>query len=135
MSFVFATPETITSVATDLAGIRQAISAATAAALAPTTQLQAAAADEISTAITAIFGAHGQTYQSLAAQASAFHQQFAAAVANAAGAYASAETASVDQLILSAINAPTQTLLGRPLIGDGANGAPGQPGGAGGLLY
>ncbi len=35
------------------------------------------------------------------------------------------------------MNTPTQLLLGRPLIGNGANGAPGtgQAGGAGGLLY
>ncbi len=36
------------------------------------------------------------------------------------------------------MNAPTQTLLGRPLVGDGADGASGpvgQPGGDGGILW
>lgn len=48
--------------------------------------------------------------------------------------YAAAEAAnawsvqSVEQDVLAAVNAPFQVLLGRPLIGDGANGAPGQAG-------
>ncbi|BCI88559.1 hypothetical protein NIIDMKKI_37650 [Mycobacterium kansasii] len=41
----------------------------------------------------------------------------------------------LQQQALNLINAPTNLLLRRPLIGDGANGtAPGQPGQAGGLL-
>ncbi len=43
----------------------------------------------------------------------------------------------VEQTVLNVINAPTELLLNRPLIGNGANGAPGtgQPGQAGGLLW
>ncbi|EUA85147.1 hypothetical protein I551_8388 [Mycobacterium ulcerans str. Harvey] len=37
--------------------------------------------------------------------------------------------------MLDVLNAPAQALFGRPLIGDGAGGAPGQSGGDGGLLY
>ncbi|MEK0729033.1 hypothetical protein OSH23_24295, partial [Mycobacterium ulcerans] len=38
---------------------------------------------------------------------------------------------------LNLINTPTNALLGRPLIGNGANGAPGtgQAGGPGGILW
>ncbi|BBX98040.1 hypothetical protein MLAC_33340 [Mycobacterium lacus] len=39
MAFVFATPEMLAAAASDLAGIRSALGAATAAALAPTSQL------------------------------------------------------------------------------------------------
>ncbi|WP_337360551.1 PGRS repeat-containing protein, partial [Mycobacterium tuberculosis] len=40
------------------------------------------------------------------------------------------------QQVLGLINAPTQALLGRPLIGNGADGTAANPnGGAGGLLY
>jgi PE family len=35
-----------------------------------------AGADEVSTAIAALFGAHAQEFQALSAQASAFHSQF-----------------------------------------------------------
>ncbi|MGO9692801.1 MAG: PecA family PE domain-processing aspartic protease, partial [Mycobacterium sp.] len=43
----------------------------------------------------------------------------------------------VQQDVLTVVNAPTDLLLGRPLIGNGYNGAPGtgQAGGAGGLLW
>ncbi len=136
MSFVFANPESMASAATDLAAIRSAVDAARTAALGPTTQLQAAAADEISQAITAIFGQHALSFQTAGAQATALHQQFAQALNSGAGAYALAEATNVQQTLLDAINAPTQALLGRPLIGDGANGTATSPnGGAGGLLY
>uniref|UniRef100_UPI0035C7CC89 PGRS repeat-containing protein n=1 Tax=Mycobacterium kansasii TaxID=1768 RepID=UPI0035C7CC89 len=50
--------------------------------------------------------------------------------------YASAEAANVEQTLLDAVNGPTQFLLGRPLIGNGADGTATSPnGGAGGLLY
>jgi len=62
MSFVFATPEMMTAAAADLEGIRSAINAASAAALAPTAQIQAAAADEISMAVSALFGQHALSY-------------------------------------------------------------------------
>ncbi len=68
----------------------------------------------------------------------AFHDQFVAALTAGGGLYSSAEAAAATPLqdLLNVVNAPTQALLGRPLIGDGADGtAPGQAGGAGGLLY
>ncbi|TKR49725.1 PE family protein, partial [Mycobacterium tuberculosis] len=63
MSFVIAAPEVIAAAATDLASLGSSISAANAAAAANTTALIAAGADEVSTAIAALFGAHGQAYQ------------------------------------------------------------------------
>ncbi|WP_136625755.1 PE family protein, partial [Mycobacterium innocens] len=136
MSFMLATPEMMTVAASDLASIRSAISAASAAALAPTAQVQAAAADEISMAISALFGEHALSYQAVSAQATAFHDQFVQALTSGGSSYASAEAANVQQSLLDAINAPTQTLLGRPLIGNGADGTAANPnGGAGGLLY
>ncbi len=136
MSFMFANPGLLTSAATDLTQIGSAINAATTAAWAPTAQLQAAAADEISTAVSALFSRHAVSYQAISAQATAFHDQFVQALSSGAGSYAAAETTNVQQMLLDAINAPTQTLLGRPLIGNGADGTATSPdGGAGGLLY
>jgi len=96
-------------------------------------------------AIADLLSRHGQAYQALGAQVAAFHEQFVQTLTAGAGSYASAEAANVaaftanpaqtvGQDLLAAINAPTQFLLGRPLIGNGANGAPltgenGQPGG------
>ncbi|WP_156664597.1 PE family protein, partial [Mycobacterium sp. 852002-51057_SCH5723018] len=132
MSVVLATPESMTAAATDLAGIRSAISAANAA-LAPTAQIQAAASDEVSVAISALFGEYGQAYQALSARASAFHDQFVQALSGAGLSYAATEAANasplqtLEQDVLGAINAPTQTLLGRPLIGNGADGTAASP--------
>ncbi|AQO28971.1 hypothetical protein L778_07605, partial [Mycobacterium tuberculosis TRS21] len=137
MSFLFAQPEMLGAAATDLASIGSAISTANAAAAAATTRVLAAGADEVSAAVAALFSGHAQTYQALRTQAAAFHQQIVQTLTSTAGAYASAEAANVEQQLLGAINAPTMALLGRPLIGHGADGAPGtgQAGGAGGILY
>ncbi|WP_142276502.1 PE family protein, partial [Mycobacterium alsense] len=143
MSFVIAAPEFVSAAATDLASIGSAVGAANAAAATRTTTLLAAGADEVSTSVAALFGAHARAYQALSAQAAAFHQQFVQLLNGGAASYALSEAANtgplqplqtLEQDLLGAINAPTMTLLGRPLIGNGADGGPGQNGGAGGIL-
>ncbi|MEK0664727.1 PE family protein, partial [Mycobacterium ulcerans] len=80
MSYVVASPEYVAAAASDLAGIGSALSTANAAAAAPTIEVLAAGADEVSAAIAAFFGAHAQAYQALSEQASAFHLQFVQAM-------------------------------------------------------
>ncbi|WP_368624434.1 PE family protein, partial [Mycobacterium tuberculosis] len=75
MSFLIASPEALAATATYLTGIGSAISAANAVAAAPTTEILAAGTDEVSTAISALFGAHAQAYQALSAHVAAFHDQ------------------------------------------------------------
>ncbi|WP_023643812.1 PE family protein, partial [Mycobacterium tuberculosis] len=136
MSFVLVSPSQLMAAAADVAGIGSAISAANAAALAPTSVLAAAGADEVSAAVAALFSAHAGQYQQLGARAALFHEQFVQALTGAASAYASAKATNVEQQVLGLINAPTQALWGRPLIGNGADGTAANPnGGAGGLLY
>src|SRR5260370_2005657 len=136
MSFVIAAPEALVVAATDLTNIGSTISGANAAAAASTETVLAAGADEVSTAIAALFGAHAQSYQALNAQAAAFHQQFVQALTAVAGAYAATDAANASpiQELINVVNTPFQAVLGRPLIGNGANGAPGTgaAGGAGG---
>ena len=136
MSFVIAGTEQIAAAAADVSSIEAAVSAANLAAVSPTTGLAAAAADEVSAAIAKLFGVHAQEYQASAALAAAWHEEFVRTMSAAAASYASTE-ASIVASIRGAVNAPFMTLLGRPLIGDGTNGAPGtgQAGGAGGLLW
>ncbi|MCV7093036.1 PE family protein, partial [Mycobacterium interjectum] len=140
MSFVIAAPELMDALATDLANIGSAVGAANAAAAAQTTTLLAAGGDEVSTTVAAVFGAHAQAYQALSAEAAAFHQEFVQLLNGGAASYALSEAANtsplqtLEQDLLGAINAPTLTLLGRPLIGNGADGGPGQNGGPGGFL-
>uniref|UniRef100_UPI003565A329 PE family protein n=1 Tax=Mycobacterium marinum TaxID=1781 RepID=UPI003565A329 len=142
MSYMFAVPDTVAAAAADLAGIGSTLNAATAAAAAPTTGVLAAGADQVSAAVAALFSGHALDYQALSTQVAAFHTQFVEAVTGAGNAYAAAEAANASPLLgisqdmLNAVNGPTEALLGRPLIGNGADGtAPGQAGGDGGLLY
>ncbi|OBJ60604.1 PE family protein [Mycobacterium sp. 1423905.2] len=119
MSFVSAAPQLLEAAAQDLAGIRSALSTATAAAANPTTNLLAAGADEVSAAISQLFGVHGQEFQALHAQAAAFHDEFVSLLNAGAGAYASAEAAGA-QTLLSAAASPVEAFLGQPLLGGGA---------------
>ncbi|MCQ4365173.1 PE family protein, partial [Mycobacterium gordonae] len=143
MSFVIADPELLSSAVADVARVGSAVGAANAAALAPTVDVLAAGADEVSEAIAALFGTHARDYQALSAQAAQLHARFVQTLTAAGGEYALAEAINttplqvIEQQLLGAVNAPTQLLFGRALIGDGANGAPGtgQAGAPGGFLY
>ncbi|OBJ58641.1 hypothetical protein A9W94_15985 [Mycobacterium asiaticum] len=141
MSYLAAAPDFLASAARDLSDIGAQITAANAAARNPITALLPAAEDEISAAISSWFAGHARDYQVLSNRAAVLHEQFVQALSGAGSAYAAAEAANssllqtLEQNILAAINAPTNFLLGRPLVGDGANGTAANPnGGAGGLL-
>jgi triacylglycerol lipase len=99
MSFVVAAPEMLASVAADVAGIGSSLSAANAAAAAPTTAVMAAAGDEVSAAITAVFSSHAQQFQALSAQAAAFHDQFVQILNSGAWSYASTEAANASPML------------------------------------
>jgi hypothetical protein len=111
MSFVTIAPEYVEAAAQDLASIGSSLRGATSAAAAPTTGLAAAGADEVSAAIAALFGNHGQQFQALVARASAFHEQFVGLLNSGAGAYLSTEVANAEQT-LQAATAPAQSLGG-----------------------
>ncbi|WP_415624234.1 PE family protein, partial [Mycobacterium intermedium] len=125
MSFVTVASDLVAAATHDLAGIGAAINEANHTAASATTQLLPAAEDEVSAAIAALFRGHGQQYQSISAHVAAVHTRFLQTLASSANSYASAEAFNLEQLVLDVINAPTNALFGRPLIGDGADGAPG----------
>ena len=142
MAFVVVAPEWLTSAAADLENIGSTVNAAGAAVAAPTAGLVSAAADEVSTAAAALFVEFGEEYQALHAQISAFHQQFVLTLNSTAGSYATAEASAGVSLLgvaddlLDVVSSPGRTLLGRPIIGDGAPGTEASPhGGAGGILF
>jgi len=111
MSFILAAPEALVATASDVAGIGSALSAANAAAAAPTTGVLAAAADEVSTQIAALFSQHAQGYQQLSARAAAFHEEFVQALTASASSYAAAEAQATQALEngVNAVNAPAQS--------------------------
>jgi hypothetical protein len=124
VSYVIAAPELMTAAASDLAGIESTLSAAHAAAATSTTQVLAAAEDEVSAAIAGLFSDHGQQFQSLGAQAAEFHRQFARTLNGAGSAYAAAEAANAAPAAgLADLLSPWKLLTGRQLVGNGTDGA------------
>jgi hypothetical protein len=95
MSFVTTQPELLVTTAGALAGAGSAMSAQNAAAAAPTTGVLAPAADEVSAQTVAQLTAHAQNYQTVSAQAAAFHEQFVAMLTSSAHSYADTEAANV----------------------------------------
>ena len=91
MSLLFAAPELVTAAAGNLAGIGSALEEANSAAAVRTTAIIAAAADEVSLAVSEAFGTYGQQFQTLSAQAAAYHSEFVSLLNGGATAYVSAE--------------------------------------------
>ncbi|OBJ49320.1 PE family protein [Mycobacterium asiaticum] len=112
MSFVVTTPEWVTTAAENLAGIGSTLEQATASAASPTTGLAAAAADEVSAAISRAFGAFGEEFQAVSARGAAFNAEFVRLISTSAAAYAGTEIANAAQTL---VNAPVQTLLVNPI--------------------
>lgn len=142
MSRLIVAPDWLASAAAEVQSIGSALSAANAAAAAPTTLLVAAAEDEVSAAAAALFANYGREYQTLSVRFASLDQQFAQALNSAAASYQTAEATGASlvqtatQGVLGVINAPTEFMFGRSLIGDGADGTAASPiGEPGGILY
>src|SRR6516225_354289 len=103
MSFVIAAPDLVQGAAQDLAGIHASLAEAASVVAGPTTGVVPAAADEVSAAISAMFGNFGQEFQLLSAQAQAFHAQFVSLMNAGVGAYVSTEVANAQQAVANAI--------------------------------
>lgn len=135
---LLAQPQALIDAAARVSNIGSGVNGAATAAAVPTTNVVAAAGDEVSAAIASMFTEYGQEYQALSAQAAAFHDQFVGLLNVGAAQYSAAEAANATPL--DALNAAALPWLGRPIIGDGTNGATnaqgvGTKGGDGGLLW
>jgi PE family len=84
MSYVSVVPDALSVAAGDLARLGSTLSVSHLEAVAATTGVVPAAADEVSAVITALFNAHGAEYQALSSQAAAFHDQFVRALSGSA---------------------------------------------------
>ena len=114
MSFVNVAPELLQGAAQELAGVGSSLAEAAATATGPTTGIAAAAGDEVSVAVAAMFGSAGRQFQAMSAQAQAFHSEFVSLMNAGAGAYVSAEAANVEQVLLdfgAIVAAPYQALV------------------------
>lgn len=107
MSYLVTTPEWVTAAAGDLASINSVLQEAARAASAPTTGISAAAADEVSAAVSRLFGGFGQEFQAVSAQVSSYHADFVRLLDGSAAAYVSAEIANAGQVLANAVSAPS----------------------------
>jgi hypothetical protein len=132
-SFLIAAPEALAAASADLSGIGEAIREARASAAPATTVIAPAAADEVSAAITQLFGNYAADFQALSARTATFHVGFVQTLLHSASAFAGTEAANGSSLqnlkqdLLGLINAPSYALTGRPLIAPGAPGTPATP--------
>jgi PE family len=131
-SYVIAAPEAPTVASGNVTGVGEAIRGAAAAAAPSTTGIVAAAGDEVSAAISNLFGRYAHEFQSLTAQATLFHSQFERAVSAAAGAYAAAEAANASvvqtfeqQAESPGVFSPVERLLGHRSFSTGGTGTAG----------
>lgn len=108
MSIVSVAPEYVAAATSDLSGIGSVIEAANAAAAVPTAAVVAPAADTVSAQIAQMFTGHAQAYQSVSAQAAAFHMNFVQTFGASGAAYARAEAANTTPLrtLLTSAAAP-----------------------------
>ena len=106
VSFVVMAPETLTAVAGNLAGIGSTLEQATTAAAGRTTGIATAAADEVSIAVSQVFGTYGREFQAASTEAAVFHAEFVRLLNGGAAAYLSAEIANAEQNLVNAVNAP-----------------------------
>jgi hypothetical protein len=98
MSLLVAEPEPLDSAAADLSDLGGTLDDANASAAARTTGIVAAARDEVSEAIAALFSGHGRAFRALSEQAAAFHRQFTQALGRSAATYSDAEAANASVL-------------------------------------
>ncbi|BBZ46390.1 PE-PPE domain-containing protein [Mycobacterium parmense] len=106
MTTLITQPQLLTAAADDVSQINSVINQARTAAAGSTTNLVAAAEDEVSTVTAAFFGGFGQEYQALLQQATLFQEQFTAALAAAGNAYTAAEVEAQSALGIAPLANP-----------------------------
>ena len=135
-SYLIAAPQAFATASGDLTAIGEVIREVTEAAVPSTTGIEPLAADEVSAAITQLFDRYGREFLTLSTRTAAFHAHFVQLLHSARDAYAVAEAtnASPLQALVQrsqdfAVISPVKDATGRPLFGNGANGAagPGKP--------
>jgi hypothetical protein len=99
MTFVTTHPELLSTAAGQRAGIGSELAAQIAAAMAPTTGVVPAAADEVSALTAAQFASHAAMYQAVSAHAAAVHELFVGVLGTSADSYAATEAANASSAI------------------------------------
>lgn len=109
MTYLSVQPDLLAAATTDLMNIRTAVASASAASEVPITGLAAAADDEISAAVAALFSGYGREYLRVDSLVSAFQQAFDQTLTNSGLAYTATEFNAA--AVLDSIVAPMRSLL------------------------
>ena len=99
MTFVTTQPEIMTTAAGQLTGLGTELNAQNAAAMAPTSGVTPAAADEVSALTAAQFASQAAAYQAVSAHAAAVHELFVSVLNAGARSYAATEAANASSAI------------------------------------
>lgn len=115
-------PEALAAVRASLEDLGSALRGASAAAVNRAAAITPPAADEVSSAITALFASHVDEFAAANSEASTFHTEFVKLLGSGAVQYLFAESADAQQTLVDALNGLAQALLSCPLpgLGDGA---------------
>ncbi|WP_139823393.1 PE family protein, partial [Mycobacterium bohemicum] len=105
-------PGKVQTAAQNLANIHSSLEDASATVAEPTTAVAAAAEDQVSAGVAAVFNSFGQEYQVLSAQTQAFHADFVNLLNASVGAYVNTEVANAEQALMNALDAPVHGLMG-----------------------
>ena len=120
VSYVFAQPPALAAAATDLSGLGTALGEAAAVAATPTTDLLAAAADEVSASIAKLFGGYGQEFQAVSAKLGTLYQGLVQNLTSTVDYYVNAEainTAQLRQSVTGGLYTPTSPPAFPPFTG------------------
>ncbi|MEY8016445.1 PE family protein [Mycobacterium servetii] len=111
MSVLSIEPDAISGAAAKLEDLNAALRSATVAAASRTTAIAAPASDEVSRAVTSLFGAHAQEFQALSTRAAAFHDQFVSLLSHGAAQYLNAEFTNAETVANSINGTSTPAAL------------------------
>ncbi|OBI46063.1 PE family protein [Mycobacterium sp. E796] len=115
MSLLSVAPDIVSEASSKLENLGSALRSASAVAASQTTAVAAPAEDEVSVAITALLGTHAQEFQTINAQAAAFHDEFVSNLSSGAAQYVGAELINAQQT-LTTVNAPAGAAASTPLV-------------------
>lgn len=104
MSFVSLVKDDVRLAVAQVDEFGNAVKAAQSVTLAPTTGIAAAARDEVSAAVAAVFSSHGRTFQSLCTQAVAFNEKFTGTLVSALSSYVSTETTAIEGFLTNPLD-------------------------------
>lgn len=100
------TPDAVQIAAQNLANIHSTLEDANASVAAPTTEVAAAAEDQVSAGVAQFLSGFGRDYQAISAGVQSFHAQFVNQLNAGAGAYLGTEAVNAEEALANRLTVP-----------------------------